>query len=203
MTRQFCRENQGKNVHIFGKIRHCTDVAFFSQKLNFLSFKLTQDEFEVARAKNVLLPMGPSRAFTAWQTFSSTTANLLPGLHFLLFYDGQDTFMKVNYFPGHFPACRKFSVKAFGFRVWSLESEGEFWCYWSHICCPPFSAQNVNYEARKPLCWPKIPHRGIFLLSQKRPQNKGVKKNKRKANKTNHYFFLVWASILQVPNTII
>ena len=123
-----------------------------------------------------------------------------PDFIFFFFMTAKTLLWKLITFQGTFQLVESFPWKLLGFRFDPLRVKVNFDATEAIFVVPPFSAQNVNYEARKPLCWPKIPHRGIFLLSQKRPQNKGVKKNKRKANKTNHYFFLVWASILQVPN---
>ena len=159
----------------------------------------------MARAKNVFwsfCPWDHPELLLLDKLFHLPPLIFSPDFIFFFFMTAKTLLWKLITFQGTFQLVESFPWKLLGFRFDPLRVKVNFDATEAIFVVPPFSAQNVNYEARKPLCWPKIPHRGIFLLSQKRPQNKGVKKNKRKANKTNHYFFLVWASILQVPNIL-
>ena len=50
--------------------------------------------------------------------------------------------------------------------------------------CATTTAIEVNYGTRKPLCWPKIPHRGIFFSFPKgRPTTEQRGKEKQKKSK--------------------
>ena len=58
MTRQFCREKQGKNGPILGKIRHCEAALSHlgDDKLSYsVSLKLSQIWFEIQDGVKLLL----------------------------------------------------------------------------------------------------------------------------------------------------